>query len=237
MTRFEIAQAHAKNRKQILKAITQTNQALNWAVKENKPDLEYANIRILMVLFSAYLESSLGFILNFYGAQITTAAQRKVLSEPSEIKKWKLLFEYLFRKRYMGGKRWAINIKNVGFTAHRRYEYIEELIDSSLTPIIEVRNKLAHGQWAIAFTSEGANKNQPMTTKIWSLSKKDTLLTKTITKKFVHTMEALAASRDHFEKTFDKNVKDLETNKAQYEERYEWLLSEIRRKRRPSNNE
>jgi len=235
VTRFEKAQAHAKNRRQILKAIAQTKQTLNLGIKENKQELEYANIRLLMVLFAAYLESSLGFILNFYGAQITTAAQSKVLAEPSEIRKWKLLFEYLFRKRYLGGKRKVINIKNVGFTAHRRYEYINKLIDSSIGSVIEMRNKLAHGQWAIAFTSEGTEKNQSMTTKIWTLGKKDTLLTKTITNKFVHIMEALAASRDHFENTFDKHVGDLETNVAQYEERYEWLLSEIKRKRRPNN--
>lgn len=231
MTRFELAKAHAKNRKKILKAITQLNRSLNQAIKDNKTELQDANIRSILILYAAYLEASLRYIAYFYGAQIPPKVKDNVLSQSSEIDKWAYLIDYLFRKRFLEGKSRAFNLINLGHTNFHRYNYIDELLGNEIRSIIEMRNKLAHGQWAIAFTSDGDETNQEVTTKMWTLEKKDVLATKNITNGFISVVEKLAASDIHFKEEFDDVVHKLEWTKQEHEKRYLWLMKELKRRK------
>ena len=103
MTNSELANAHAKNRQKLKKAITQVNRSLNVAIKDNIKELEDANIRLIIILYSAYLEASLNFILNFYVDQLGERIKKKVLCESSEIEKWLCLINELFIYRYLKG--------------------------------------------------------------------------------------------------------------------------------------
>jgi len=235
LTRYETAKAYAKNRRKIKKAITQINRSLNQAIKENKKELEDANIRMIIILYSAYLEASLGYIVHFYAAQITVSNKDKVLGQRSEIDKWNYLIDLLFRKNCLDGKRKAFNLLNLGHTNFHRYQYINSLTNTEIKTTIELRNKLAHGQWALAFTSEGDGTNQAMTTKLWTLTKKDVLATKNIVTNFIDLVEKLTSSDTQFSTTFDKVVHKLESVKIEHENRYGWLISEIKRKKRPEN--
>ena len=103
MKRFEIAKANAKNRTKIKQAITQVNRSLNQAIKENKQDLEYANIRLLMIMFAAYLESTLGFLLYFHGAQIKTKSVNYILAKRTEVERWDEFIDFCFRRNFING--------------------------------------------------------------------------------------------------------------------------------------
>ena len=232
MTRFEIAKAHAKNRRKIIQAITQLNRSLNQAIKENKNELQDANVRTIVMLYASYLEASLGYIVHFYGAQISVVNKDNILSQSSHIDKWNYLIDTLFRKRYLDGKRKAFNLINLGHTNFHRYEYIKSLLNTEIKTTIEIRNKLAHGQWAIAFTSDGDEKSQEITTKIWTLTKKDVLATKNIVINFIRIMEKLSASGQGFKETFDDSVYKLEATKEEHDIRYDWLINELKRRKR-----
>jgi len=232
LTRFELAKAHAKNRKKIKQAITQLNRSLNQAIKENKVELQEANIRVIIILYSSFLEASLGYIVHFYGAQISVTNKNNTLSRSSELDKWNYLIDLLFRKRYLNGKSKSFNLINLGHTNFHRYEYIKNLLNNEIQTIIEIRNKLAHGQWAVAFTSDGDATNQDTTTRIWTLSKKDVLATKNIVTNYIRLVEKLIASDSSFKETFDDVVHKLEATKIEHETRYNWIISELKRKKR-----
>jgi hypothetical protein len=231
MTKFEYAKAHAKNRQTIKRAITQVNRSLNTALKENATDLEAVNVRVLIILYAAYLEASLNFIINNYGAQISDMTKEKVAEQRSEVEKWNCLIDELFKRQFLRGKHKPFNLVNLGHTNFNRYVYIKSLLENEIRVVIEIRNKLAHGQWSVAFTNEGDNKNQEITTKIWTWSKKNVLSTKNVVNNFVKIVDTLAASEESFKKTFDDIVNKLETTKLQHEQLYDWLISEIKRKK------
>ena len=234
MNRYDIAKAHAKNRTKIKQAITQLNRSLNQAIKENKKELEYANIRMMMVLYAAYLESSLSYLLYFHGAQIKMVSVDYILEKPTIYERWKHFTDYSFRRNFLDGKRRALTLVNLKHTNFNRYQYIHSLIDNEIRAVIEIRNKLAHGQWAIAFNSDGDEKNHEVTTKLWTLSKKDVIATKNIVTRFTEIMHALISSKEHFSSIFDEAVGALEENKVTHEEQYSMMLESIKRKKRPS---
>ena len=235
MNRFDIAKAHAKNRSKIKQAITQMNRSLNQAIKDNKKELEDANIRMLIILHAAYLESTLPYLLYFYGAQIKMVSVNYILSKPSEYDKWVSFIEYCFRRNFLDGKRRALNLINLKHTNYQRYIYLKETLDNDIRAIIEIRNKLAHGQWAIAFNSEGDSKNQEVTSKIWTLSKKDVLAVRNVVLRFTVLMESLISSGEHFQSSFDTQVGALEENKLIHEQRYDWIIDTIKSRKRPEN--
>ncbi|MGI2107371.1 hypothetical protein ACRN9A_19770 [Shewanella frigidimarina] len=235
MNRVEIGKAHSKNRAKIKKAITQLNRSLNQAIKENKKELEHANVRMIIIMYAAYLESTLSYLLYSYETQIKIQSVNYILDKRSEYDRWAGFIEFTFRRNFLAGKRKALNLVNLKHTNFQRYTYITELLDNDVRAIIEIRNKLAHGQWAIAFNSDGDEKNKDVTTKLWTLSKKDVLTTKNIVLKFTEIMEASISSAAQFTSSFDGVIGALEDNKINHEEQYAWLLSEIKRKKRREN--
>ncbi len=234
MNRYDIAKAHAKNRTKIRKAITQLNRSLNQAIKENKKELENANIRMMMILYAAYLESTLSYLLYFHGAQIKIVSVNYIIEKSTVHDRWHHFIDFCFRRNFLRGKRRALNLVNLKHTNFNRYNYLKSMIDNEIRAIIEIRNKLAHGQWAVAFNSDGDDKNHEVTTKIWTLSKKDVMAAKNIVTKFTEIMDALISSKEHFSSIFDDAVGALEENKIAHEEQYTMMLNEIRRKKRPT---
>lgn len=233
MTRYDIAKAHAKNRTQIRKAITQLNRSLNQAIKDNNKELEKANVRMIMILYAAYLESTLSYLLYFYGAQIKMVSVDYIIEKKTVHERWCHFIDFCFRRNFLGGKRRALTLVNLNHTNFNRYTYLKSMVDNEVRAIIEIRNKLAHGQWAVAFNSDGDDKNVEVTTRLWTLTKKDVLVTKNIVNKFTEIMDALISSEEYFSSIFDDAVGALEENKVAHEERYNMILNEIKRKKRP----
>jgi hypothetical protein len=129
----------------------------------------------------------------------------------------------------------ALNLINLKHANFERYQYLKKTLDEDVRATIEIRNKLAHGQWAVAFNSDGDGKNQEVTAKIWTLSKKDTLMVRSLVVQFSKIMESLISSKDHFVSSFDDNVGALEENKLAHEERYNWIIESIKSKKRAEN--
>ena len=158
-----------------------------------------------------------------------------ILEKSSVYDRWSHFVDFCFRRNFLGGKRRALNLVNLKHTNFSRYNYLKNMLDNEIKAIIEIRNKLAHGQWAIAFNSDGNDKNHEVTTKLWTLSKKDVMATKNIVTRFTEIMNALISSKEHFSSIFDDAVGALEENKITHEQQYTMLLSEIKRKKRPVN--
>lgn len=231
MTNQELAKAHAKNKKQLRKAKTQIKLALNRAIKEKNEILEYVNIRLYFLLSVAWLESTLNFILNYYGPNIGDSDKKLVEIESSQESKWRKLIELSFRRQYLGGnKNKALNVLNLGHTNFGRYQNLNEILDNQVTIFIGIRNKLAHGQWAIALNNEGTSKQQDTTSAIWKLTKKDTILLNKHIEVFSNLIEFLVASKIKFEENNDKQIHKLERTKHDMETSYQWVLDEMNRR-------
>ncbi|TBV26518.1 hypothetical protein DMZ43_05470 [Meridianimaribacter sp. CL38] len=105
------------------------------------------------------------------------------------------------------------------FTPKSRYLEIHHLIESDLLPSIEIRNRIAHGQWKYAFTNDLRNTNTQLTghlrqENIVKLQLKRKLLTG-----LSFLIHDLIISEATFDRDFDKNYRLIEENKRNLHKR------------------
>lgn len=100
------------------------------------------------------------------------------------------------------------------FTARTRYLEIEELIDNKLLPSIELRNRIAHGQWKQAFTNDLKSFSQPHTSALRTENIVTLQLSYATFKAIGQLIHDLATSKQTFERDFDENYKIVEQNKS-----------------------
>ena len=231
MNRNDLAKAHIKNRLQLRKALSQQKLLLNSSIKTGNKLQEYLSIRIYILLYVAYLETSLNYLLYHYHKQLHEKDLEKMLSETSQEKRWQKLLEFSFRSNFLNKKETKnLDLIDLGHTNYHRYVYIKQLLDNEITSFIGIRNKLAHGQWAIALNNEGTDKVQETTTKIWTLSKKECLHVKNIIDNFLSLMEAVVASKINFGNTYDTLVHKIEFTKRTHSVSYNWIINDMKRR-------
>ncbi len=231
MDRNELAKTHAKNKAQLRKALNQQKLILNNAIKTGNKLQEHLCLRIYIFLYLALLETSLNFLLYYYHKQINIRDLNSILTEGSQEKKWNKLIDLAFRNNYLAGKTSKnLDLVDLGLTNHSRYLYIKKLLETEITSFIGIRNKLAHGQWAIALNNEGTDKIQETTTKLWTLSKKDCLHVKNIVENYLKITECLIASKDNLNKVYDSYVHKIEFTKHTHAVSYEWIITDMKRR-------
>ncbi len=194
VTRDDLAYVHSKNRRKVKQAITQANRSLNEAIKTNNAMLEYVNTRVLLLLYVCYLETTMDYLIDAYPAQLPQKIRDRVAAQQSEVDRWLCLVDSMFIRRYLTGRKTSLTMLTMGHTAYMRYMYVRDLTNTQVRACIEMRNKLAHGQWAVALNNEGSSKNQDITSKLWTLTKKDLMLIKGVVNRYVDIMENLIAS-------------------------------------------
>ncbi len=228
MTRAEICEAHARNRAKLATAITHLEIALNTAIRNNNKEQQYALIRVVVILRMAWMESSFACLLHSQNV-LSDNQVNFIRGYSSEIAKWNGLCEFLFRLQYLGGKQKPLDRVNLGVTPFTRFTLLKEVLDNYVAPFIELRNKLVHGQWHIALTNDGTNKSPDMTSTVWTLSKKETLLMKSITLAVVRLFGMLIVGRKQFEADFDKVFEKIDRATTEIDKRYADSMKALKR--------
>ncbi|MGP9810585.1 hypothetical protein ACTZWT_03625 [Rhodopseudomonas sp. NSM] len=111
-----------------------------------------ALLKTFILLIGAWAEVRFLKMLHEPNA-FSDSERRRVLGESSKLDQWKLAVELGFRRRYHLPKA-KLSAKVLSRTAYHRLQDIHDLIDNDLRPIIEIRNKLAHGQWSRTFNGD-----------------------------------------------------------------------------------
>lgn len=101
---------------------------------------------------------------------------------------------------------------NLPITPRSRYNIIQDLITNKLLPSIELRNRIAHGQWKQAFTNDLGSFSQPLTTKLRTENIVDLQQNYAIFNALSQLIHDLASSTRTFERDFDHNYRLIETN-------------------------
>ena len=220
----ELAKAHIKNLHSIRKATTQINRALNAAIKNRDELQERMYVRLIIILWMTWAECKLNALLTEH-PQVTDQDREHIdSSSRSELDRWNLILETFVRRRYLDddpGR--ELSRLTLGHTTFHRYMTLSELINNNIALYIEIRNRLAHGQWHIALNSELSAKNPDLTQRIWKLSKVDVLILKRTLIVISRAISDLVSSRKAFENGFDKHLRDLDLAKRQFEGRMDDL--------------
>ena len=216
-----------KNKRQIKMTIDFLNKVhvkslrKDWKLNEISLDNIYSKIQLILWMSQLEVEFNL---LVFENEYFTKDFMDTVnIDNLSIVEKWNSFNDYFFKTQYFGRQDRELNELNLGLTNFSRYTAIHNFIHNNLKPFVEMRNKLAHGQWAVSFNRAGSGKNPKTTASIWKLSKKEIMLIKSISKNLPPLMKLLITSRKTFERDIDRYMHKLLKAQNDAEMKYEWL--------------
>ena len=145
-------QAHVANLRAIDLACNHIYRELKRCLATKQDKAVDALLKTFTLLIGAWSEVRLLKVLHEPNG-FAEAERSKVLNTTAKIDQWKLLAEIGFRRRYNLPNA-QLSRQTLPLTAYLRYQEIISVIEKDLRPIIEIRNKLAHGQWARTLNSE-----------------------------------------------------------------------------------
>lgn len=203
----ELYQAHVLNLRSVKIGVERVERELRSAISRGDEVSSEALLKILLLLVGGWAECRLRKLLyepNGFGEE----DRRKITAERHQLGWWRKSLEVGFRKRYQIPR---ANLQNsLRPTARMLYIEMFNAVDSDLKPIIEIRNTLAHGQWARPLNSDSTDISSNM---IRSLNNENALSARfkiTILESLAATLHDLVSGNDAFERDFDSHFTKLE---------------------------
>lgn len=198
---------HVTNLHSIQIAIDKTAISARSAIsEENKPATD-SFVRLYAFLLGAWAETRLKKLL-FEPSGFQEIDRQIVLSQSTQLENWQKAVEIAFRNQYRVPSA-PLSSSSLGFTSFARYSEIMDILDKDLRIIIEIRNKLAHGQWVYPLNSEGS----AVETNKYTQINNENLLALQYKRKLLSciadTIHDLLVSKPTFERDFDSHYKQI----------------------------
>jgi len=146
---------YVENLKSLEIAIKSTALSARKSISEQNENSIQSFVRLYAFLLGAWAETRLGKLL-LERTGFTKHERREVLREHTQLDQWNKAVDMAFRK-YFRVPRAKLEPPNIPHTASHRYLSLKETIEVHLSPVILVRNKLAHGQWIYPLNSDASN--------------------------------------------------------------------------------
>lgn len=231
---------HVANLRELERAIAQTARLAKSEIAGGDPQSSLRSLlRLYSFLLGAWAECRLRKLLyEQYG--FTDDERNGVLAADSQLAQWQKTVDLAFRKHH-GIPKAGLDARVLGVSHAARRGALHSVLSAELKIIIEIRNKLAHGQWVYPFNNEGT----AVEPEKYRLINKENL--QSLQFKYAllgHLADAvhdLVVSPATFQRDFDAHFKRLEqvrTNLSvkKYED-YEAALLASRQRRRASRKE
>jgi len=187
--------------------------------KQETTDHFDSSIKLLVLQLGIWSEARLNKLLNEYDnnsqKKLFTELELKLIKlNKQKIEQWKTIIELSFRKHYGIYIGHELKEENLGLEKFNQYTNIIEIVENHLKSIIEVRNKLAHGQWVCPLNDKGnlssnSNFQELKNDNIVSLEKKYQIL-----KYLTQTLHDLMISKATFERDFQKYYKEIDDRRV-----------------------
>jgi len=237
---------YCKNVKSLENAIETLQRDLRKYISQELHENEYLYTKLLSYLIVAWCEARLLKLLNEPEQQFSHKTKKYILKKPFSIDEIEQLYNCnSLKDRIVLALRISIskanNIKSLNnveeqltFTQRARFLELIEIIENFLVPSIEIRNRIAHGQWNYAFTNDLKNLSPDITKKLRMENIVSLQLNHKIFKALFQIIHDLSISTDTFERDFDKNYKIIEQNKINLHKRdyNEYKIKEITKYRK-----
>lgn len=207
---------HCQNLKEIENAINLVEIDLRRYISAEKDAHVYRYTKILSYLITCWTEVRV-LKLTFERNAFTPTEIDSILKCSLE-NKWVSTLEIAISKAYNINRNGNIS-NQLDFTARARYNEIVTLIKNDLVPSIEIRNRIAHGHWLIAFTNDLKNKSEDLTRQIRTENIVTLQLKKKLLSGLSQLIHDLAVSPSTFERDFDRNYRLIEQNKRNLHKR------------------
>lgn len=150
-----LRRAHYENYKTVHRALVQSERATKQAIRRGNAAMVEALTLNQMLLVTIKAEARLMKLL--YLPQGFTALERaRIVAEQTTYDKWLAALELGYRNGFKIKPNEDIAHK-VNHDNYARYQSILQVFENQLKPMITMRNKLAHGQWARPLNSENTS--------------------------------------------------------------------------------
>ncbi|TGM68300.1 hypothetical protein EHQ94_00125 [Leptospira meyeri] len=213
----KVYKAHCENLRTLKDAISEIERTLRLAIAKRESNKEFYYTRILSQLISNCNEVQLYKLLeeNIFNSSkpiFETSEKKLILGRPSLAEKWRSALSLAICK----GSQIPITIEIEQITkklipTHRfRYTSLLECIDNELLNSIQIRNKIAHGQWKYAFD----DKLTQISTELTGSIRKENIVTLQLRQKILDKLCQLIRDASISPKTF---VRDFDMHFIQIE--------------------
>ncbi|WP_192178116.1 hypothetical protein [Mesorhizobium amorphae] len=207
----DLYKAHVLNLKAVHDGIMHTERELRAALaREDKLSADTL-IKILLLLTGAWAECRLKKLL-YESSGFDDSARKQIFDKRSQIESWHSSLELGYRKRYNVPKA-KLSEQTLKPTALMRYGALSDVISGELTPVIEMRNTLAHGQWSRPLNSEETDISGPM---IAAIKKENALSVRfklSLLEALAMLIHDLVSSPNAFERDFDRHFEQIISTK------------------------
>jgi len=152
----KIYSQHVANLRELEAALSSVGRLAKASIAQRDPERSLGSlIRLYAFLIGAWAECRLKKLLHEeFG--FTAAERGEVLKGKTQLDQWELTIDCAFRKHYRIPKA-ELSERTLGVSVASRRTALRSALGTDLRIVIEIRNKLAHGQWMYPFNS-GVNR-------------------------------------------------------------------------------
>lgn len=192
---------HVANLRAIETAIDKVASTLRDAISRNDTKVIESFVRLYALLLASWAECRLRKLL-YEPNGFSDAERSHIKGKGKQIERWLATIEVAFRKHYNIPSA-VLSNATLPHSAWARYESVIQLVDIDLRPVIELRNKLAHGQWEYPLNDEENDVAQNQ----MNVLRNENLLSLQFKKSLISTLSDivndLVVSPPTFERDFD----------------------------------
>jgi hypothetical protein len=201
-------EVHSSNLRLITTALNGVERDLRYYVARSDDPRVAVYTRLLTHLVTAWAEVRV-LKLAYEPGRFSPQEIASILQAETAKHRWLLSLEISVRKAYSVSSGRAL-AASLTFTPHARYLALVELIESELLPSIELRNRIAHGQWEFALSNDLRSVNGQLTQEMQKQNIVTLQLRRRIFESLGQLIHNLAVSPVTFERDFDAGYRTIE---------------------------
>jgi hypothetical protein len=199
---------HVENFRAVDRSLGQVGRLLRKSVSEGDGRTESVLVRLYALLLGAWAECRLRKLL--YERQGYKDVERDaIVTKDTLLDQWVTTVELAFRRHY-SVVRAPLSEATLPHSAHARYRALLELLDQDLRPIIELRNRLAHGQWMYLLNNDNTDVSPTYMTAVKRENPLSLQFKKSLMGYVSNVIHDLVVSKPAFERDFDLHYRHIE---------------------------
>lgn len=150
----KIYMQHVANLREIELAISHAGRLARAEIASKDPQQSLRSLlRLYSFLVGSWAETRLRKLLHEeFG--FSDSEREKIEKKSSQLEQWQETVDLAFRKHH-SVKKAPLDERSLGVAHAARRAALQDVLSNELRILIEIRNKLAHGQWVYPFNSDG----------------------------------------------------------------------------------
>lgn len=201
----ELYEFHVANLRSIEVGISRITRLFRHAISIDDEYTVFVFIRLYALLLGTWAESRLRKLL-YEKDGFSEGNRDHIFSLQTQLEMWEECVEKAFRIHYNVPNA-PLSQETMDHSAFAKFSSIQEMIQDDLRPIIELRNKLAHGQWHYTLNSEGDDISQDQMDAIRIENLLSLQFKKSLLVYLCEVIHDLVVSKPTFERDFDKHYR------------------------------